>query len=162
MRILKSTSAIAAASLLAFGCGESGPEEGNFEATISGDMEVSISGNAIFGVSSEGGVERWMIFLLNGVFLGFDYDMIGFSREASATPIPVGTHTIVDAAADSLDDEDIGSAYMMERHNGSLGVYSSVSGTLTITSASAEEVTGNFSFSNNTPLSCLGELMLNC
>jgi hypothetical protein len=140
--------AMVATCILVFGCGDStGPEEGEFEATISGDIERSVSGEAIFGVTDEGGVERWMIFLLEGAFLGLDYDMIGITREASATPIPVGTHTIAEADSDTLDDDDITAAFMIGRHNGSLGVYSSVSGTLTITSASSERVVGTFNFS---------------
>ena len=148
MRIHRAIFGIAAMCLLFAGCGDStGPEGGSFEATISGDMELSVDGDAIFGVTSEGAVDRWMIFLENGRFLSLDYDMIGFLREGSDTPISVGTHTIAEATSDDLDGEDITGVYWMGRHNGTLGVYTSVSGTLTITSSDAERVVGNFSFS---------------
>ena len=109
----------------------------------------------MFGVSTEGGVDRWMIFLSEGVFLGLDYDMIGFLREASSTPIEVGTHTIVDAAGDSLDDDDIGGVYWFGSPSSpitSVGVFTSDEGTLTITSASSEWVEGTFSFSGTLDL----------
>jgi hypothetical protein len=88
-----------------------------------------------------------MIFMLNGVFLGSDFDMIGFGREGSGTPIPVGTHTVLDATSNTLNDEDVTAAYMAGRSDNSLGVFGSVSGTLTITSSSSDRVEGSFNFS---------------
>jgi len=151
---LKFVAAVAAISLLGFGCKDSsGPEDAGFTATISGDMDRSVSGEAIFGVSSEGGVDRWMIFMVDGVFLGLDFDMIGFSREASRTPIPVGTHTISTATSNTLDDEDITAAYMTSLdHGASFGVFTSVSGTLTIASANSDRVTGSFAFTSTRQL----------
>lgn len=148
MRKLEMVITLSIACMLAIGCSDSTePDDAGFEATISGDMELSVSGDAIFGVTGEGGVDRWMIFLLNGTFLGLDYDMIGIGRDASGTPIPVGTYSILDAASDALEGDDVTAVYMMERHNGTLGVFSSVSGTLTITSANADRVAGSFNFS---------------
>jgi hypothetical protein len=144
----KAITVLATVCFLAFGCSDStGPGDAGFTATIGGDLDLSVSGDAIFGVASEGGVDRWMIFLTDGVFLGLDYDMIAISREASGAPIAVGTHTILDAASDALEADDIVGAYMIGRHDGTLGVFSSVSGTLTVTSASSERVVGSFDFS---------------
>lgn len=153
MRYFKRLSSVAVICFWALACGDStGPGEAGFTATVSGDMQLELSGEAIFGVSTEGGVDRWMIFLNEGAFLGLDYDMIGFIREGSVTPIGVGTHTLVDAAGDALDDEDIGGVYWFGRHTGSLGVFTSDEGNLTITSASADWIEGTFSFSGTLDL----------
>ncbi len=148
MRKLGAITAPLIAGILAFGCGESTvPGNAGFTATIGGDMTEELSGEAIFGVSSEGGVDRWMIFLIDGVFLAQDYDMIGFSREASDTPVGVGAHTIVDATADGLQADDIGGAYWLGRDPATLGIFLSDVGTLNITASSSDMVEGTFSFS---------------
>jgi hypothetical protein len=115
-------------------------------------MTEELSGEAIFGVSSEGGVDRWMIFLSDGEFLVQDYDMIGFSREASDTPVGVGAHTLVDATDDGLEADDIGGVYWLGRHTGTLGIFLSDVGTLTITASSSDMVEGTFSFSGTLDL----------
>ncbi|MFC1639876.1 hypothetical protein ACFL3B_03825 [Gemmatimonadota bacterium] len=150
MRKMITLSLVVAVALAVGGCKDStGPSDANFTATITGDLELELEGEAIFGVTTSGGIDRWMIFLTAGQFMvDPDWDMIGISREASGTSIGVGTHTIVDAADDDLEAEDVAAAYMLGRHNGgSLGVFGSVSGTLTITAATSNVVTGNFSFS---------------
>ena len=141
------TVAIVAGMLLA-GCGGStGPEEGTFSVTISGDTSFSLEGEALFGVSTTQGRDHWVIFLSRGLFGGLDFDAVAIGRNHSATPIGVSVHQIEDATSDSAAGEDIEAVYTLRRSDdGSMGSYASVSGTLTISSATGEQVQGDFSF----------------
>ena len=146
MRYLKATTVLTAV-LFVGGCGDStGPDNPGFDATISGDLELSITGDAIFGVSSQGGVDRWMIFLSDGFLTDTVFDAIAIGREASGSPIGLGTHSIQEAGG-VLDPDEISALYMLQRSDVSLGIFRSLSGTLAITDVSDEQVTGEFSFS---------------
>ena len=53
----------------------------------------------------------------------------------------------LEAASNELEADDVVGAYMIGRHDSTLGVFSSVSGTLTISSAGSDQVVGSFNFS---------------
>ncbi len=146
MRNSLTTAIIGAGIVLAAACGTE-PEENSFAVTISGDTSFTIEGEAIFGVSVTQGREYWVIFLSRGTFGGLDFDAIAIGRHGSATPIEVGTHTIVDADSDNLDPEDIDAVYVLRRSaDGSIASYGSDTGTITVTSASNDLIRGEFSF----------------
>jgi len=137
-----------AAMVLLAACGETGPENSSFTATVTGDTTLSFEGEALFGVSSTSGRDHWVLFFTRGLFGGLDFDAVAIGRNNSDTPIGVGVHTIEDATRDEPDGEDIEGVYTLARSSdGSIASYGSVAGTLTITSASADEIRGDFEFS---------------
>ena len=139
-KVIPLNTVICAATFLA-SCGGNGPteaESGSFIATVSGDVNVSLIGQATF---FDGGVVIW---LLHGSFSG-RRDFIRFDRRSGAAP-GVGTFTIAGIVA---DPDDFVAEYEHARE-GADGIettrYGSVSGSLTITSATADRIEGSFSF----------------
>jgi len=138
-----------AAFALPTACDGSGPAENSFVVTITGDTTLTFEGEASFGVSTTNGRDHWVLFLGRGVFGGVDFDAVAIGRNNSATPIGVGVHTIEDATREDPDGEDIEAVYALARsHDQSIASYASVSGTLTISSATADQIQGEFSFSS--------------
>lgn len=128
-----------------------GPGSGSFTATVSGDVSASLSGNAVFGVGlSIGSDTGWSIWLLEGSFFS-DYDFIRIDRSSSTAP-GVGTFTIIGGSGVGPDDFVAAYENAVEEGNDiSITGYTSVSGSLTITSATADRVEGSFSFTGSGP-----------
>lgn len=144
---LKPTILVAVIALLV-GCGTTDPVANSFTVTITGDTTLSFEGEAVFGVSTTSGRQRWVLFFNRGLFGGLDFDAVAIGRNLSSTPIGVGVHSIEDATSDEPDGEDIEGIYALSRSSdGSIASYGSVAGTLTISSASADEILGEFNFS---------------
>jgi hypothetical protein len=141
--------AVALSCLLVVSCGDStGPESGEFSVTIGGDTSFTVEGEAVFGLSAAGVPDHWVIFLKRDVFGGPDFDAVAIGRHGSATPIGVGTHTIADASAETTGPEDIDAVFVLRRTvEETEGLYGSVSGSLTITSSSEDQLLGEFNFS---------------
>lgn len=138
-------------------CDGTGPEDGSFTVSITGDTSLSFEGKALFGVSTTGDRDHWMLFFNRGVFGGLDFDAVAIGRNDSANPIGVGVHTIEDATRDTADGEDIEAVYTLRRSSdGSIASYGSVLGTLTISSATADRIEGEFSFSAEFVLAVAG------
>ena len=125
--------------VLACGCnGPTEPESALFIATVAGDVNGTFGGQARF--LDEGVV----ISLFHGNLSG-RYDLIRFDRRSSAAP-GVGTFTIAGVGAGPED-------FVAEYEHASEGAdaietttYFSLSGSLTITSATADRIEGSFSF----------------
>jgi hypothetical protein len=136
------------AFVLLVACGSTDPVDNAFTVTITGDTNLSFEGEALFGVSSTSGQQHWMLFFNRGLFGGLDFDAVAIGRNLSDTPIGVGVHTIEDATRDEPDGEDIEGIYTLARSSdGSIASYGSVAGTLTISSATADRIQGDFNFS---------------
>jgi hypothetical protein len=147
LKCLRAITLVAALALLS-ACGETGPEGSYFTVTITGDTTLSFEGEALFGVSRTGGSDHWMLLFTRGLFGGLDFDAVAIGRNLSATPIGVGVHTIEDASSNEAVGEDIEGIYTLARSaDGSIASYGSVAGTLNITSATADEIQGDFNFS---------------
>ncbi len=154
MRVIHVISLLAGLGMSLASCGGdglTGPGSGSFTATVSGDVTASLSGDAVFGVGlSIGSDTGWSIWLLEGSFFS-DYDFIRIGRSSSTTP-GVGTFALIgrggagpdDFVAEYEDATDEGDAIEITG-------YSSVSGSLTITSATADRVEGSFSFTGSGP-----------
>ena len=147
LKSFRATTLVAAFALLV-ACNGTGPVDNSFVVTITGDTTFSFEGEALFGVSTTNSRDHWMIFLNRGLFGGMEFDAVAIGRNDSATPIGVGVHHIEDATRDVADGEDIEGIYSLSRSSdGSVGYYGSVSGTLTISSATGERIQGEFNFS---------------
>ena len=147
LKTLKSVTMIAVFALLV-ACSDTGPEDSSFTVTVTGDTTFSFEGEALFGVSTTNGRDHWVLFFTRGLFGGLDFDAVAIGRNESATPIGVGVHTIEDVSRDEPDGEDIEGVYVLARSSDdSFASYRSVAGTLTIASASADEIRGDFNFS---------------
>ena len=127
-----------------------GPGSGSFTATVSGDLNASLSGDAVFGVGlAIGSVSGWSVWLLEGSFLA-DYDLIRIDRDSDAAP-GVGTFAITGGGA---GPDDFSAEYehgVEEGGNTDITGYTSVSGSLTVTSATADRIEGSFTFTGNGP-----------
>jgi hypothetical protein len=123
-------------------CGKSStaPEVGSFEATVSGDLSVTLSGTAIFGVGDYGPGDQWMVYMPRTTAAAFEVISVGPAE--SAMRLPAGTHEIVEATT-AANGEVVG-VYLS--FSGQADVFGSTSGTLTITESSADVVRGNFTF----------------
>jgi hypothetical protein len=142
--------AVVGACVLVLSCNgdASGPDDSSFTVTITGDTTFSFEGEALFGVSTTNGRDHWVLLFTRGLFGGLDFDAVAIGRNESATPIGVGVHTIEDATSDAPDGEDIEGIYTLARSSdGSIASYGSVLGSLTISSATADRIQGEFSFS---------------
>jgi len=146
LKTLGATIIVAVCALLV-ACDGTGPADSFFTVTITGDTTFSFEGEALYGISSTSGHDQWVFFLNRGLFGGLDFDAIMIGRNESVTPIGVGLHQIEDATSDPTDGEDIETAYIISRPDGSIGSFLSVSGTLTISNATGEQIQGDFSFS---------------
>lgn len=139
---------LVATSVLLASCDGTGPDDSFFTVTITGDTTLSFEGEALFGVSTTDGRDHWVLFFNRGLFGGLDFDAVAVGRNESTTPIGVGVYTIEDATRDAPDGEDIEGIYSLRRSSdGSFGYYGSESGTLTISSATADQIQGEFNFS---------------
>ncbi len=143
-----------ATSLVSCGGGDTtGPGSGSFTATVSGVVTASLSGNAVFGVGLRTGSDTgWSIWLLDGSIFS-DHDFISIDRidRSSSTAPGVGTFTINGSGA---GPDDFAAEYDDARAEGNdifITAYTSVSGSLTITSATADRVEGSFSFTGSGP-----------
>ena len=141
MRKVISLNAVLCAATFLASCGGNGPtepESGSFIATVSGDVNVSLRGQATF---FDGGVVIW---LFQGN-LSRSHDFIRFLRSGGAAP-GVGTFTI--AGAGAVPDDFIAEYQHARAGADSIETttYASLVGSLTITSATTDRIEGSFSF----------------
>ena len=141
-RVIRPNTVICTAAFLLASCGgndPTGPGLGLFTAAVDGDVDVSLSGDAVF---FEGGSIIWM---LDGNFNGH-HDFLRLDRDPSAGPPGVGTFTIAGATA---GPDDFVAEYVHARV-GSDGIetttYRSLSGSLITTSVTADRIVGSFNF----------------
>ena len=106
---------------------------------------------AVFGVGlSVGRDTGWSIWLLEGNFFS-DYDFIRIDRSSSTAP-GVGTFTITVSGSTGPDDFVAEYEHAVEEGNViEITAYTSLSGLLTITSATADRIEGSFSFTGSGP-----------
>ena len=114
---------------------------GSFNATVSGAMSATLSGSAAFGSSTVSGSQGFAIALVptSGT------NSIIFGRVNAQAP-GTGTYQIADfATQSSVSGAMIAALIAGSGQSGQ--IYVSTSGTLTITSSSADEIKGNFTVS---------------
>ncbi len=134
-------------------CGETtsepGPEDrGTFNAQVSGEgIGATISGNAVFGTAVNSGVTEWTLFLWRGdAFTIFNqFNIISMFRENLERP-EAGSYALNDVASGTVTADDFVAAYALS-FGAAYGVFFTGSGTLTVETSTAEEITGSFQLS---------------
>jgi len=129
-------------------CGDNGtgPEvEGSFSATITGDLQRTLSGTAVFGVTTVQGTDGFALAFERGSVSTFDVDLILLGRFNTQRP-GEGTYDIVASGCDACSEDNFDGGYVFQYPTGSSGIFVSDSGQLTITKSTADTVAGSCSF----------------
>jgi len=134
--------AVAAAVAACGGETSAPPDQGSFQATVSGDLSLNLSGTAVFGTQGPD-FEGFGIALVSGVVGQNNSDYILMARDNTARPA-AGEYEIVDVNCTGCTADDFSAVYLHQLTLFDIGVYTSLSGTLTIESSSAEQMTGSF------------------
>jgi len=120
---------------------EPGPQ-GSFQASVTGDLSLSLSGGAVFGHQEGGG---FVIAMEQGNVGGSSAELVMIGRDSPVQPA-AGTYEMVSGTCLDCTPEDFSGLYLHQITVLDLGLYVSVSGTLSIDTSTAERVTGSFSF----------------
>lgn len=130
-----------------FGCGDDDPtgpgDDGMFTATISGDINKSLSGNAWFWsgvIEGESGFVLWLFSEIDNEDID---DAIWFSREGTTRP---GTGQYVISNYENWGEEGWNPQHFMAWYTGDETIVWSVSGSITLTTSTSNRVAGNFQF----------------
>ena len=93
----------------------------------------------------------WSVWMLEGSFFG-DYDFIRIDRSSSAAP-GAGAFTIAEGPQGADPDDFVAEYEHALEVAGNIEItgYTSVSGSLTVTSATADRIEGSFSFTGSGP-----------
>ena len=132
------------ALLLACACNTpeaTGPTVGTFTATISGDIDATLSGAATFDPTDA----PWRLTLLAGEPTEFDFDVVTVSRGNPTTPA-TGSYTLIDAQTMTPDGDDLEAPYYFCRPGQETTTFASVTGTLDVGSSAASEFSGELEF----------------
>jgi hypothetical protein len=125
--------------------GEDSPTEpngaGTFSATITGDVEGSISGSAVFGVVSDpqGGEAAWSVVLVSGAQGSSNVTIVHLGESPETR-----TYSLMDIVEDGSFDEGTAALLVLDA-SGQMFSGGSVSGTITITSVGGDRLRGTFS-----------------
>ena len=131
---------------LACGDGGTGPVvEGSFSGTITGDLELTLTGTAVFGVATVSGNDGFVIALQRGSVSQLDVDLILLGRFNTERP-GEGTYDIIESGCANCSGDDFDGGYVFQYPTGGSGIFVSESGQPTITKSTADTVAGNCSF----------------
>lgn len=149
MRSMRWTALMAATVLVACGGDENGPAgPGNggattFSADVTGDVETSITGAALFGQATD--PEYGDVFGLELAETGEGESLIQVARVGGAVPAP-GSYAIKDAINGSPQNGDF-VAMAFDSDNGQpAAIFVATGGTLQVTTSTATAFKGTFSF----------------
>ena len=136
-----------ALALLVPACSDSGgpSDQGSFAATITGDLTLSFSGRAVFGIATQGTEQGFLIALERRGSTQVDRDVVVLARFNTQRPA-AGTYTIVPSSCNTCTDDDFDAGYVLYRPSGDFAFFASEAGTLTITESTAERIVGTLSF----------------
>ena len=142
------TAAILAGGAVVAACGGGNgtepPDRGSFQAAVTGDLTLDLGGTAVFGTEGDA-FQGFGVALVSGPVGGDNSDLILIARDNTARPA-AGTYEIVDATCTDCTADDFSAAYLHQVTLIDLGLYVSVSGTLTIDTSGAARVGGSFDF----------------
>lgn len=149
MRSIKYLALAAAVTLAACGDDNGGTGPGNgggkasFSADVTGDVETSVKGAALFGVKEDEAQGR--LFGVEMAESGAGESLIQIIRIGGAVPAN-GTYQITDAVNGNPQDGDF-VAMAFDSDNGTpTAIFVATGGTLKVTSSSATAFKGTFSF----------------
>jgi hypothetical protein len=121
---------------------EPGPQ-GSFQASVTGDLTLSLSGEAVFGTQEGSG---FIIAMEQGNVGGSNADLVMIGRDSPDRPAP-GTYEIVSGTTcEDCTSEDFSGLYLHQITALDLGFYVSLTGSFTIDTSTDDRVTGSFSF----------------
>jgi hypothetical protein len=144
MRLLRLALPAAVAAVAACsGSSTDPPDQGSFQATVSGDLSLSLTGTAQFGTEGQD-FEGFGIALVSGQVGQNNSDFVMIARDNTTRPA-AGEYEIVDVNCTDCTADDFSGIYLHQVTLFDLGLYVSVSGTLTIETSTAEQMTGSFS-----------------
>lgn len=138
----------AAAVGLLLACGDGGTEpvvEGSFSATVTGDLQRTLSGTAVFGVETIGGNQGFVIAMQRGNSGALDVDLILLGRFNTARP-GVGAYSVISGACPDCSANDFDGGYVYQRPDGASGFFVSASGDVSVTKSVADTVAGTCTF----------------
>lgn len=140
-------SIVLALALLAPACSDSGgpSDQGSFAATVTGDLSLSFTGRAVFGIATQGTQQGFLIALERQGSTEVDRDVVVLARFNTQRPA-VGTYDIVSSSCNTCTDDDFDAGYVLYRPSGDFAFFASETGTLTITESTAERIVGTLSF----------------
>jgi hypothetical protein len=128
--------------------GNNGQPQGTFQATVSGDLSLNLSGQAVFGTQVQQGSSAFAIALLSGVLGDDGSDVIFIGRDNPTAP-GVGTYPIHSASCLTCTADDFAAAYARQVTALDLGLFTSDTGAFTISAASADTLRGTFDFTTS-------------
>jgi hypothetical protein len=128
--------------------GNNGDPQGTFQAAVSGDLSLNLSGHAVFGIQMQQGSSAFAIAMSSGVFGEAGSDVIFIGRDNATTP-GVGTHPIVSASCVTCTADDFAGAYVHLVTALDNGTFISDTGAFTISAASADTLRGTFDFTTS-------------
>jgi hypothetical protein len=133
----------AATVAIVAGCGGdgTGPNTGTFTATVTGDLSMTLTGEAVFGTQTDSTGTSFGVALIRGDPNSFNSDIIVIGRANEARPAS-GTYDIVATPCGTCTEDDFDAALAIVRPS-DFGAYLSESGTLTITSSTADRLEGS-------------------
>lgn len=153
----RATIVLAAVGLATLACGgdSSGPGNGNgdepqgtFQATVSGDLSLILSGEAVFGIQTQSGSSAFVIALMRGVLGGNNSDIIFIGRDNATAPA-ARDYPIHPTTCGTCTADDFTGAYLHQLTLADYGVFFSDTGAFTISTASADTLRGTFDFSTS-------------
>lgn len=129
---------------VAAACGETnGPaDEGSFSATITGDLSLTLSGTSVFGVTSQGGRQGFVIAMDDKGATQFDRDVVVVGRFTTQRP-DVGSYTLIPGDCTTCSPDDFDAGYVYQRATGESAFFISQTGSMQITASSADEIVGS-------------------
>ncbi len=121
--------------------------QGSCAASVVGEgISENVAGSAVFGYQTGAeGLTQWVFFLWDGNYYGDSFDIITLFRTNLTIPAP-GTYEIQDASEDPETENDFLAGWVFSSPS-AFATFLSVTGTITITSSSDEQVSGTFEFS---------------
>jgi hypothetical protein len=118
-------------------------DPGFFQATVSGDLSLNLSGVAVFGTLTEQGSSAFAIALLSGAPGQDGSDVIFIGRDNPTAP-GVGVYPIHSASCATCTADDFTGAYVRQVTVLNLGTFVSDTGSFVISTASADTLRGTF------------------
>jgi hypothetical protein len=128
--------------------GNNGAPQGTFQATVSGDLSLTVTGQAVFGTQVQQGSSAFAIALVSGV-LGQDGSDVVFIGRDNPTAPGVGDYPIRSASCVTCTADDFAGAYVRQVTVLDLGFFTSDTGAFNISAASADTLRGTFDFTTS-------------
>jgi hypothetical protein len=128
-------------------CGESTAPtpRGTFQATVSGDLSLNLSGEAIHGTVEIQGDTVFVLAMVRGTPGADNSDLVTVGRDNPATPAP-GAYPIFSGDCIDCTADDFTAAYLHQVTLADFGFFVSDTGAFTVATAIGDTLQGSFAF----------------